>query len=379
MLRALSLTFVITLVAFAGCISPADDPVAGTASTTQPVNLQTHMSVTPEGASAHTFLNDFAMGYPNRAGGTVENNNAREYLVAELETMGLEVEIHEYNPPRGINIIGIHKGVVAPEEWVVMSGHYDTAVSTVYGAFDDGAGVAAVLEMARTYSTRDWNRSMVFAFFDEEERGLLGSRAFTRDYLERDDVELVANINLDPPGLNWPCADPDGTPLPVTVVHAGDATPGVTVLMDAVAAVSDAIGIPAGAREYRQGNIPLATVMGTGASGTSDHASFTTIGVPAIFMGSSVGKSIAIFSAMTYGLHTPMDTVMQMEARCGGASLLKDAFQVILDLAYGTLVTVDSTPTGMLLSGEPSGEEAVKEGPGLVLVGGSLVQSPFSR
>jgi Zn-dependent M28 family amino/carboxypeptidase len=65
-------------------------------------------------------------------------------------------------------------------EAIVLGAHYDS-VRRGPGANDDGTGVAAVMlvaaEMRRAaHRTRD----LYFVFFDEEERGLRGSRAFAQ-------------------------------------------------------------------------------------------------------------------------------------------------------------------------------------------------------
>jgi hypothetical protein len=91
------------------------------------------------------------------------------------------------------------------DEWVVISCHHDhngTEGDQVYnGADDNGSGTVGMLEIAEAYAlaTQDGQRpkrSILFAAFNSEERGLLGSWAF----IERPPVTLdriVAVLNMD--------------------------------------------------------------------------------------------------------------------------------------------------------------------------------------
>src|SRR3954471_3885865 len=64
----------------------------------------------------------------------------------------------------------------------LVSGHIDSRVTDVLnstsdapGADDDGSGVAAVLELARTMATHEFDATIVFALFAGEEQGVFGS------------------------------------------------------------------------------------------------------------------------------------------------------------------------------------------------------------
>lgn len=91
------------------------------------------------------------------------------------------------------------------DEWVIVSCHHDhngADGDLVYnGADDNGSGTVAVLEIAEAYALaaregKRPKRSVLFAAFNSEERGLLGSWAF----VERPPVPLdkiVAVLNMD--------------------------------------------------------------------------------------------------------------------------------------------------------------------------------------
>ena len=64
----------------------------------------------------------------------------------------------------------------------VVTGHYDSRVTDVMnvtadapGADDDASGVAAVMEMARVMSKKNWDATLVFIAVAGEEQGLFGS------------------------------------------------------------------------------------------------------------------------------------------------------------------------------------------------------------
>jgi hypothetical protein len=65
-------------------------------------------------------------------------------------------------------------------ETVVVGAHYDSVLRAP-GASDNASGVAAVLAVARAMTRlTPRTRDLLIVFFDEEERGLLGSRAFAQ-------------------------------------------------------------------------------------------------------------------------------------------------------------------------------------------------------
>jgi Zn-dependent M28 family amino/carboxypeptidase len=112
---------------------------------------------------------------------TPENKKeAREYLAGLLKRFGLKPERQAYSA-EGENVFATLACGRRDAEVVVFGAHYDSARNSP-GANDNATGVAVVaavaeqLTRARTPRVRD----VVFVFFDEEERGLRGSRAFAQ-------------------------------------------------------------------------------------------------------------------------------------------------------------------------------------------------------
>ena len=116
---------------------------------------------------------------------------------------------------QGINLAGLIPGTGRSEELVVVMAHYDhlgtTETGDVFnGCFDDLAGVAMMLEVARLYTDTGVqpDRSILFLITDAEEGGLRGAEAWI-DQASWDLSEVVAAFSVDPLGRpmlpdTWP-------------------------------------------------------------------------------------------------------------------------------------------------------------------------------
>jgi hypothetical protein len=125
-----------------------------------------------------------------------------------LAELGYAVETHSYGG--GTNVIGTRVGARPEEERVLLSAHYDH-IGTCPGADDNASGVAALLEVARILSSVAGRRTLVVAFWDEEERGLLGSRAYAQRARERAERIAVA-VSLD--AIGFASSEPNSQRLP---------------------------------------------------------------------------------------------------------------------------------------------------------------------
>ena len=96
------------------------------------------------------------------------------------------------------DVIGRIKGAELPDEWVIEGNHRD---AWVYGAVDPSSGTAALLEAVHGVGVllhQCWRprRTMVFASWDAEEEGLIGST----EWAEQNAAPLehaVAYFNVD--------------------------------------------------------------------------------------------------------------------------------------------------------------------------------------
>lgn len=124
------------------------------------------------------------------------NDLAAEYIKEKLETYGLEIYDQPYSS-QGRNIYAIQRGAVYPEEYFIYCAHYDAV--TFYCADDNASGVAAVLEAARILSNYQFEYSIIYALWDEEEIGLVGSDFFA-EQADSNDMDIKGVLNFEMSG-----------------------------------------------------------------------------------------------------------------------------------------------------------------------------------
>jgi N-acetylated-alpha-linked acidic dipeptidase len=97
------------------------------------------------------------------------------------------------------NVVARIPGREAPDEWVVRGNHHDAWVN---GAVDPVSGMIAVLEEARALGEllkQGWRprRTIVYAGWDGEEQGLLGSTEWAEANADELRAKAVAYLNTD--------------------------------------------------------------------------------------------------------------------------------------------------------------------------------------
>ena len=189
-------------------------------------------------AEAHIgFLADDDL--EGREAGTQGDRIAGKYIVANLKSLGIEPVGDSYYHPfeachRERQIRGqrwqVHPDSIAkvkqagvyqqlhlnnilgkiegknPNEIVIVGAHYDhlgldpkLAGDQIYnGADDNASGVSAVLQIARAFMATGEKpeRTIYFAFWDGEEIGLLGSRAFVQSFSRIKNVKGYLNFDM---------------------------------------------------------------------------------------------------------------------------------------------------------------------------------------
>lgn len=100
------------------------------------------------------------------------------------------------------NVIAVLKGAEFPDQWVIYGNHHDAWVN---GAHDPVSGAAALLEAARTVGAAHkggWRpkRTLVFALWDAEEFGLVGSTEWVEKHFEELREKAVVYLNSDSNG-----------------------------------------------------------------------------------------------------------------------------------------------------------------------------------
>lgn len=114
-----------------------------------------------------------------------------------------------------------------PNEYVIVGAHYDHLGidpmldgDQIYnGADDNASGVSAVLQIARAFlaTGEQPERTVIFAFWDGEEKGLLGSQYFVQTFPEMEKVK--GYLNFDMIGRNNDEANPTGVVYFYTEAH----------------------------------------------------------------------------------------------------------------------------------------------------------------
>ena len=136
-----------------------------------------------------------------------ERQKKGRYQVHPDSAAVLKQEVHQKLSMN--NILGVIEGR-STDEYVIIGAHYDhlgydpmIEGDRIYnGADDNASGVSAVLQIAEAFTAagRQPERTVIFAFWDGEEKGLLGSEYFTLAFKDMDKVK--AYINFDMIGRN---------------------------------------------------------------------------------------------------------------------------------------------------------------------------------
>ena len=97
------------------------------------------------------------------------------------------------------DVIGVMKGAERPDEWVIRANHRD---GWVFGAWDPLSGQSAMLEEARSIGAlakTGWRpkRTIVYASWDGEEPGLLGSTEWAETHADELKTKAVLYVNSD--------------------------------------------------------------------------------------------------------------------------------------------------------------------------------------
>ena len=271
-----------------------------------------------------------------RATGTAGNEAARLYLQARFAELQLQKPGDSYFQPfvfnegfsqrQGVNVLGLRRGCVHPDRYIVVTAHYDhlkpRGKKIFNGADDNASGVAGLLYLAAQTLTQCPAYSYWFLATDAEEMGLDGAKAFlAAPPVPR--AQLLLNINLDMisrgemnqrlylagkkqlPQLKTFAAAAK-TPLKLTLAHDG--------------------------RQSRLGRHGNAAVDWANAS---DHAVFRKAGLPYLYFGVDVHPQY----------HTPQDDWQRIDP---------DYFRAALELIEQSRGWADALPLAELAAAQKS-------------------------
>jgi len=136
--------------------------------------------------------------HKNNAG----NDLSQAWLERKLTQFGYTPTIQMWSST-GKNILVTKPGTVPGAYPMILGAHYDAMPGgnvAAPAADDNGSGVAALLEAARVLQDFQFEHTIIFALWDEEEQGLVGSE-FQAAGLASNDQLLRGVINMD--ALAW--------------------------------------------------------------------------------------------------------------------------------------------------------------------------------
>ena len=117
---------------------------------------------------------------------------AAQYLHQKMTLYGLHTEYQDYI--YGRNVLGKQYGIIDTNKNIIICAHYDS--ETYYCADDDASGCAAVLESARLLSNYQSNYNIIYAFWDDEESGLQGSKHYANQ-ARQNNKNIIGVLNLE--------------------------------------------------------------------------------------------------------------------------------------------------------------------------------------
>lgn len=228
-----------------------------------------------------------------------------EYLQQQLVDYGYEPETEPI--PLGDetipNVIVEKRGVVDPEQIVLIGAHYDTARNTP-GADDNASAVAALLELARILESKSTPKTVRLVFFANEERpnfeaGQMGSLVHARK-AHRQGTDIRAMLSLEM--LGYYATEPGSQKYPPGLSYI---YPGTGDFIAFVANIQNrsllADSIETFRRRARFPSYGLAGFSFIKGISLSDHSSFWEYDFPAIMV-----TDTAFFRNPHY--HEPTDT-----------------------------------------------------------------------
>jgi N-acetylated-alpha-linked acidic dipeptidase len=192
------------------------------------------------------------------------------------------------------NVIGVINGSI-PDEAIILGNHRDAWIAG--GAGDPNSGSAALIEVIRAFGfamRAGWKplRTLVFASWDGEEYGLLGSTEWVEEYLPWLSADSVAYLNVDVGSVG-----PDFTAAASPLLNK---------------AIFDAVGMVPSPNQTVKGQTVLDTwdknirTMGSG----SDFTAFQDFaGIPSLDLGFKPGPESPV-----YHYHSNYDSFYWMDS-----------------------------------------------------------------
>jgi hypothetical protein len=314
----------------AGCLSggPAPAPSLAERVTAEPLSLPWDVDAQVD------WWEDVATSYPKHDSNLPENARLRQRLVADLQAMGMDVEVRSYpgsvegvdlpdtQPTAIYAIVATKEGTTMPDHRLGLVSHYDSETLTIHGAYDDLSGVAAEMSICKALMQVPLQRTLACIFFDAEERGLVASQRYVEDVVLEGDEPYAYDLVLgyDMTGLNWP-----GYFWKMYAMTGP--------VDDVPALVPFARAVLHGALGYPEEGVEVLDVHDR----NSDERRFKEAGIPILrFAG---GRHAADYDQY----HKPLDTVEHVYELAGGRENFERGFATIVDGSIAVALAFDRT------------------------------------
>ena len=142
---------------------------------------------------------------------------AADFIATNFEKNGIAPYFSSYRDTLvnfdqpAFNVVGFVEGndPLLKQQFIIIGAHYDhigileeeNGDSVANGANDNASGTTTVLELARYFgAARNNRRSIIFALFSAEEKGLIGSKHLARK-LKEQELNLYAMLNFEMVGV----------------------------------------------------------------------------------------------------------------------------------------------------------------------------------
>ncbi len=142
---------------------------------------------------------------------------AAKYIENHFKSYGVKPYFESYRDTlsnfkdASYNIVGVVEGndPALKDEYILIGAHYDhigivqmeNGDAIANGANDNASGTTTVMELARYFGAQKTNkRSLIFALFSAEEKGLLGSKHLAKK-LKEEELNLYAMLNFEMTGV----------------------------------------------------------------------------------------------------------------------------------------------------------------------------------
>lgn len=314
-------------------------------------------------------LKQFVADYPVRITGTPNEIRAGQHLHAEMEQLGYNTQtcsvptnanvICDEGPGAGLKaVVATKRGTTRPDEWIMFIGHYDTLPTTIDGAYDNGAGTNFIRYLAKEFANVETNRSLVFAFYNGEEEGLLASQRHAQ-YLKNQGQKITAVLGFDMVGIAFPVGAPTSRNC-MCMFHGADDAAVAKPLLEHVN--YDFLGFPGrGVPTSRQARLVGAN------SRNSDERSFNDQGFFTL-------RWAGMRNASDYeAYHEEDDTIQKIIDESGGPGFYEQGVENTLKSVYYTTLALDNhlpvpagtvTADGLHVSADGSASSDADAAPG---------------